>query len=76
MATAIAVVIAGLEVLIYGRPLTTTWLSGDFPRILIMSFVLSVVGSAIYELIRLISGRVLLNVILGRYRHRSGKTGS
>ena len=34
-----------------------------------MSFVLSVVGSAIYELVRLIGGRVLLNVILGRYRH-------
>jgi len=34
-----------------------------------LSFVLSVVGSAIYELVRLIGGRVLLNVILGRYRH-------
>jgi hypothetical protein len=38
MATGIAVVIAGLQVLIYGRPLTTTWLSGDFPRILAMPF--------------------------------------
>ena len=34
-----------------------------------MSFVLSVVIGAIYELVRLIGGRVLLNVILGRYRH-------
>ena len=34
-----------------------------------MSFVLAVVGSAIYELVRLIGGWVLLNVILGRYRH-------
>ena len=69
MATAIAAVIAGLQVVIYDRPLSATWLSGDFPRILAMSFVLSVVGSAIYELVRLIGGRVLLNVILGRYRH-------
>ena len=30
---------------------------------------MSVVGSAIYELVRLIRGRVLPNVILGRYRH-------
>src|SRR5580704_13305797 len=69
MAITIAAVIAGLEVVIYGRPLTSRWLSGDFPRILAMSFVLSVVIGAIYELVRLIGGRVLLNVILGRYRH-------
>jgi class 3 adenylate cyclase len=69
MATAIAGVIAGLQVVIYDRPLSVTWLSDDFPKILAMSFVLSVVGSAIYELVRLIGGRVLLNVILGRYRH-------
>ena len=69
MAITIAAVIAGLEVVIYGRPLTSRWLSSDFPRILAMSFVLSVVIGAIYELVRLIGGRVLLNVILGRYRH-------
>ena len=69
MAITIAAVIAGLEVVIYGRPLTSRWLSGDFSRILAMSFVLSVVIGAIYELVRLIGGRVLLNVILGRYRH-------
>ena len=69
MAITIAAVIAGLEVVIYGRPLTSKWLSDDFPRILAMSFVLSVVIGAIYELVRLIGGRVLLNVILGRYRH-------
>ena len=68
MAITIAAV-AGLEVVIYGRPLTSRWLSSDFPRILAMSFVLSVVIGAIYELVRLIGGRVLLNVILGRYRH-------
>ena len=34
-----------------------------------MAFVLSVVIGAIYELVRLIGGRVLINVVLGRYRH-------
>ena len=69
MAITIAAVIAGLEVVIYGRPLTSAWLSSDFPRILAMAFVLSVLVGAIFELVRLIGGRVLLNVILGRYRH-------
>src|ERR1700729_3828792 len=31
MAITIAAVIAGLEVVIYGRPLTSRWLSSDFP---------------------------------------------
>jgi hypothetical protein len=61
----------------YDRPLSVTWLSDDFPRILAMSFVLSVVGSAVYELVRLIGGRVLLNVSFwGGIAIRSGKTGS
>ena len=41
IATTIAGVIAGLQVVIYDRPLSATWLSVDFPRILAMSFVLS-----------------------------------
>jgi class 3 adenylate cyclase len=69
MATTIAAVIAGLEVLIYARPLSARWLLGDFPRILAISFVLSIMFGAIFELTRLIGGRVLLNVVLGRYRH-------
>ena len=48
MATAIAGVIAGLQVVIYDRPLSVTWLSDDFPKILAMTFVLWFVGSAIY----------------------------
>lgn len=69
MAAAIAVVIAALELAIYGRPLSAEWLLGDFPRIIIMTFVLSVVFGSLFELTRLIGGRVLLNVVLGRYRH-------
>jgi class 3 adenylate cyclase len=38
------------------------------PRIFVVAFVLSMLISSAYELIRLIGGRVLLSVILGRYR--------
>jgi class 3 adenylate cyclase len=69
MAITIAAVIVGLQLVLYDRPLTTIWLSGDFPKILALSFILSVIFGAIFELTRLIGGRVLLNVILGRYRH-------
>jgi adenylate cyclase len=69
MAITIAAVIVGLQLVIYDRPLTAIWLSGDFPKILGMSFVLSVIFGAIFELTRLIGGRVLFNVVLGRYRH-------
>ena len=41
---------------------------GQIPRNY-RAFVSSVVFSAVFELTRLIGGRVLLNVILGRYRH-------
>jgi class 3 adenylate cyclase len=69
MAITIAAVIVGLQLVLYDRPLTTIWLSGDFPKILALSFILSVIFGAVFELTRLIGGRVLLNVVLGRYRH-------
>ena len=68
-ATTVAVVIAGMQVVIYDRPLAAKWLLDEFPGIIAISFVLSVVFGAVFELTRLIGGRVLLNVILGRYRH-------
>jgi class 3 adenylate cyclase len=69
MAVAIAAVIAAAQVAIYDRPIPPNWLTHDFPRIIAFSLILSGVFGAIYELVRLIGGRVLLNVILGRYRH-------
>jgi class 3 adenylate cyclase len=69
MAIAIAAVIAALQVAIYDQPPPTAWLLGDFPRIIALSFILSAVFGAVYELVRLIGGRVLMSVILGRYRH-------
>jgi adenylate cyclase len=69
LAVAIAIVIAVLERAIYDRPLSTQWLQGDFPRIIVMALVLSILFGSVFELMRLIGGRVLLNVVLGRYRH-------
>ena len=69
MAVTIGVVIAGLQVLIYDRPFSADWLVHDFPKIIAFAFALSVVFGALFELLRLIGGRVLINVILGRYRH-------
>ena len=42
---------------------------GRFPRIVAIAFILSVLFGAAFELTRLIGGRVLINVMLGRYRH-------
>jgi class 3 adenylate cyclase len=69
MAITVAAVIVGLQMVLYGQALEATWLLANFPGIFAMAFVLSVVFSAVFELTRLIGGRVLLNVILGRYRH-------
>jgi adenylate cyclase len=69
MAITIAAVIVALQVVIYARPLAAKWLVSDFPKILTMAFVFSVIFGSIFELTRLVGGRVLLNVILGRYRH-------
>lgn len=68
-AITVAAVIVGLQVVLYGQPLATTWLLAEFPGIVAIAFVSSVIFSAIFELTRLVGGRVLLNVILGRYRH-------
>jgi adenylate cyclase len=69
MAITVGAVLAGLQPVLYGEPLTATWLSDHFPVIFTVAFVLSVAFNAVYELTRLIGGRVLLAVILGRYRH-------
>src|SRR5262249_59565365 len=44
------------------------WLVSDLPFIVAIAFGVSILIGAIYELVRLIGGRVLVNVILGRYR--------
>jgi class 3 adenylate cyclase len=69
MVIAVSATAAGLEVALYHRRLEAAWLLVEFPRIVAIAFVLSALFGAVFEPTRLVGGRVLLNVILGRYRH-------
>jgi hypothetical protein len=69
MAIAVSATAAGLQVALYDRRAEGTWYFSELPRIVAITFALSVLFGAGFELRRLIGGRVLLNVILGRYRH-------
>ncbi|MBR1219596.1 adenylate/guanylate cyclase domain-containing protein [Bradyrhizobium sp. U87765 SZCCT0131] len=68
MAVVVAVLAVVLEALLYGGPIEARWLFVDLPRIVALAFVTSFVIGAVYEVTRLVGSRVLLNVILGRYR--------
>jgi adenylate cyclase len=68
MAFAVAIVTVVLEAIIYPHGIEDHWLVSDFPFIVAIAFAFSILIGAIYELVRLVGGRVLLNVILGRYR--------
>jgi class 3 adenylate cyclase len=73
MAGVIAAVAIIMEAILYGYrgfggQLEQFWFIGDFPKIMTISFVLAIVIGAIYELIRMIGSRVLLNVMIGRYK--------
>jgi class 3 adenylate cyclase len=69
MAIAVSTIAVGLQVVLYDRRPDGTWFFAQFPRIVAITFVVSVLFGAVFELTRLIGGRALLNVILGRYRH-------
>src|SRR5258708_9173212 len=66
MAIVVATVAVALQAAVYGHRTAASW--PVFPRIVGVAFVLSVVIGAAFELTRLVGSRVLLNVILGRYR--------
>jgi class 3 adenylate cyclase len=68
MAIVVASVAVGLQIALYGNRIDAAWLAADFPRIVGIAFVASIFIGAVVELTRLIGSRVLLNVILGRYR--------
>jgi class 3 adenylate cyclase len=68
MALAVAAVIVALEAILYPYGVERQWLAGDFRFIVAISFAGSILIGAIYELIRLVGGRVLINVLVGRYR--------
>jgi class 3 adenylate cyclase len=69
IAVAVAAVLVWLQPVLYGEPLEAKWFEATFPGVFAAAVVLSIAFSALYELVRLIGGRVLLAVILGRYRH-------
>lgn len=68
MTVAIAVAITVLQVMFYGW-IPPHWLHNELPGLVLLAFFFSSLFGAIFELTRLAGGRVLMNVILGRYRH-------
>jgi adenylate cyclase len=68
MAIVVATVAVTLEAALYGHRIEAAWLISHFPRIVGITFALSVLIGAAFELTRLIGSRVLFNVIIGRYR--------
>jgi len=68
MAVVVAAVAMGLQAALYGHQIDTAWLAAGLPRIVGVAFLMSMLISSAYELTRLIGGRVLLSVVLGRYR--------
>src|SRR5262249_39203301 len=68
MALVVATVAVTLQAVLYSPRLETAWLATSFPGIVAIAFVTSAVAGAVYELKRLTGGRVLMNVVLGRYR--------
>jgi class 3 adenylate cyclase len=68
MALVIATVVLALQVALYYNRLEAIWLVGKFPQIFGIAFAMSIVVGATFELTQLVGSRVLLNVVLGRYR--------
>jgi class 3 adenylate cyclase len=66
MAIVVATVAIGLEAALYGHRIEAAWLVDHFPRIVGITFVMSFVIGAVFELTRLVG--MLFNVIIGRYR--------
>ncbi|WP_315831343.1 adenylate/guanylate cyclase domain-containing protein [Bradyrhizobium prioriisuperbiae] len=68
MAVVVALVAIGLQALLYGQRIEAHWLTDSFPRIVAVTFGLSLLIGIGFELTRLVGSRVLFNVALGRYR--------
>lgn len=68
MALAVATVTVALEALLFHHGVNHQWLVSDYPLILAIAFAGSIVFGAAYELVRLVGGRALVNVMIGRYR--------
>lgn len=68
MAVVVATLAAALEVILYDQRIGRSWLLHDYPLIIGLTFFGSMLIGAIYELVLLVGGRTLVNVMLGRYR--------
>jgi adenylate cyclase len=68
MAIVVASVALILQAALYGEWIETKWLIEQFPLIVAIGFLGSMLIGSAYELTRLIGSRVLFNVALGRYR--------
>ena len=68
MALAVATVTVALEAVLFYHGVNHHWLVDDFPFILAIAFGGSILIGAVYELVRLVGGRALVNILLGRYR--------
>jgi class 3 adenylate cyclase len=68
MAVVVAVVAAVLQATLYGQRIEAAWLAAQFPRIVGIAFVVCMLICSVYELTGLVGGRILLSVMLGRYR--------
>jgi adenylate cyclase len=68
LAVVVAVTAIALEVVLYGHGPEVKWIREIFLKIIGIALLLSIPITAIYELVRMIGGRTLLNVALGRYR--------
>jgi len=68
MALVVATVTIALEPVLYAHGVEHHWLISDYPFIIAIAFAGSILIGAIYELVRLVGGRVLVKVILGHYR--------
>jgi len=68
MAVVLATVASMLQIVLYDQLIPRGWFLTDFPKIMAVSFAMSVVIVGAYELTRLIGGKILFNFLIGRYR--------
>ena len=68
LAVIVAVAAIVLEILLYGHGLEAKWIRETFFKIIGVGLLLSIPITTIYELVRMIGGHTLLNIVLGRYR--------
>jgi adenylate cyclase len=69
MTAVLTIVTVALEFVLYPKPPSEPWFVRDLPRILANAFTISLFVGAIFELQRLVGGRVLGSFLLGTY-HR------